>query len=340
MHVTIDRNSHEFGNFEPHHGEFFIDVSSHSFEKYFKEDVDNIPVKKINLNLINDRVKVLIEAHDSPFHYLTGIYGAISNALDMFDNPLIVINMSRIKSPFCSQKMVAFLYHFLEDNNIDYFCVDKEDSVGIHINNFFLYKFGEYPIPNSINGIHNMFLKYVEDINITPYKKVYVGRKMVKTELPPINKGQESDLIRIDDEDKLENFFKSHGFEIIYPEDFKSFKDQINYFYSVKTIASITGGGAMNLVFMQNGGNVIEIISPIYSLFNGKGNPEGKEYGDWIISHHNFFSNISYKRELIYTGISNPEKKADDAINKIINSNAAMSVIRETVYWPKWYKII
>jgi hypothetical protein len=327
-HIIIDGASSKYGNFISKPKKTFLDVKETSFEEYSEEMFSHLPDKKNNLNLVGDRVKVLIEASPSPFHYVTGIYGSIANALEIFDNPLFIINTSRIKSPHCSQSLVSFLYYFLQDNNIDYVSVDSEDSVGILIDNYYLFTFGEYPIPNAINKIHNMFLKYVDDKDATPYKKVYVSRKKVNTGIPVYKILDESYLIRIDNELEIENFFKSNGFEIVYPEDFKSLRDQVNYFYSAKTVASISGGGALNLIFMQEGGNAIEIVSPLFSGYGAEiKDLDTGEPANWVIAHHNFFSNISFKRKLNYVGISSPEKKASIALGRIINSKAAMSII-------------
>jgi len=331
-HIIVDEISVPSGNFIKETEKKFAYVEDHFFKLYSESNFDTLHNKRNNLDLTGDRIKVLIEASPAPFHYITGIFGAIANALDMFDNPLIVINVSKIRPPFCNQSLVQFFYYFLEDNNIDYICVDSVDDVRILLDNFYLFPFAEYTIPNSINKIHNMFLKYVKNNDITPTKKVYISRRRVNSGAAIYQVPDKNYLIRIDDEVPVENFFKSNGFEIVYPEDFKSLKEQINYFYNVKTIASISGGGAINLIFMQSGSNVIELISPLFSPIGEEDLPEGKMINNWVIAHHNFFSNIAYKRELNYIGISNPEKKSSMVLNKIINSKAAMSIIKENTY--------
>ena len=324
--IIADQISSLHGNFNRVSEKTFIDVLGTSFKQYTEKD---FPTKKNNLDLVDGRVKVLIEGHSSPFHYITGIYGAIANALEMFENPLFIINTSKIQDPYCSKPLVEFLYFFLQDNEIDYLCVNSEEDLGFFIDNFYVFPFGEYPIPNAINKIHNMFLKYVEDKSVVPYKKVYISRRKVNTGIPAYAMPDDDYLIRIDDEIAVEDFFKSMGFEVVYPEDFKSLRDQINYFYSVKTLASISGGGALNLIFMQNNSNVVEIISPLFSGYGEAMDSDLIAPANWVIAHHNFFSNISFKRNLNYVGISSPEKRASVALGRIINSRAAMSIIEE-----------
>ena len=329
-HIIIDKSSCGYGNFIKKSEKLFLDVKDSCFHEYSEKNFNTIPTKKSNLEFLDNRVKVLIEATPGPFHNITGVYGAIANALDMFESPLFIINTSRIKPPHCSESLMAFFYYFLEDSGIDYVCVDSDNSVGIFIDSFYLFKSDEYPIPNAINKIHDMFLRYVKDKSVVPYRKVYVSRKKVNSSIPVYQVPDKNYLVRIDNEVEVEKFFKSNGFEIVYPEDFKSLKEQINYFYSVKTLASISGGGALNLIFMQEGCNVVEIVSPLFSGYGEEiKNLDTKEPVNWAIAHHNFFSNISFKRNLNYVGIPSSEKKASIAIGRLINSKPAMSVIGE-----------
>lgn len=328
-HIIVDESSYKYGNFMHSPEKCFLRVTETSFKECSEEDLKSITDKKNNLNLVGDRDKVLIEVNPGAFHHITGFYGSIANALEMFNNPLFVINVSKIKAGDCSESFISFFYYFLDDMNIDHVCVDWEDNVGITINNFYLFKFGEYPIPNAINKIHKMFLKYVDDKSAIAYKKVYVSRKKV-TGAPLYQVQDKNYLIRIDDETKIEKFFQARGFEIVYPEDFKSLKDQINYFHTVKTLASISGGGALNLIFMQDGGNVLEIVSPLFSGYGSEiKDLDTGEPANWVLAHHNFFSNISFKRNLSYVGIPSSEKKSEIVLKRIINSKPAMSLIGE-----------
>lgn len=330
-HIMIDKNNYEYGNFKKETEKKFVYVGNSFFEIYSEKDTAGLPGKKNTLDLTGDRVKVLIEASPAAFHYITGVYGSIANALEIFENPLLIINTSKIRSPFCSQKLISFLYYFLEDNNIDYICIDSEDSTRMIVDNFYRFPFGDYPIPNAINKIHEMFLKYVDNRDVVPNKKVYISRKKVNTGLPAYDVPDKNYLIRVDNEEAIENFFKTNGFEVVYPEDFKSLKEQINYFYDVKTAVLISGGGAINLIFMQNGGNCIELVTPLFSVYGEVKEMKDTELGNWVISHHNFISNISFKRDLDYIGLSNFEKKSDIILNKIIKNKSAMCLIGEEI---------
>jgi capsular polysaccharide biosynthesis protein len=64
------------------------------------------------------------------------------------------------------------------------------------------------------------------------------------------------------DSKTIETYFNNNGFEIIYSEDFVNFEEQINYFYKVKTLASVSGSGLTNSIFMQPNTLILEIMTP------------------------------------------------------------------------------
>jgi len=276
-----------------------------------------------NFNFDNDRVKVLIKVHQSPFHNITHLYGNIINSLKIFDNPFFIINTNKLKPPYGDQKLMEFFYYFLKDNKIDYICVDSDsaDNHNMIVNNFYHAGSSEnFPIPNSTNNIYDFFNKYVEKKNAIPYKKVYLSRKLVKSKVDYSLTPKGVDLTRIDDEVLLENFFKENGFEIVYPENFKSFEEQINYFNEVKTLVSITGGGAINAMLMPPGNRILELVTLLSTPYN---------FDEWVEAYHAFFANISFKKNHTYLAIGNHDKKAINLLEKIKNNEIAMNMISQ-----------
>ena len=68
---------------------------------------------------------------------------------------------------------------------------------------------------------------------------------------------------RIDDEKLFEDFLESLGFEIVCAEEIESLEDRLELFSSVKCVASVTGAGLTNLIFMPEGSTVIEFYTPL-----------------------------------------------------------------------------
>lgn len=59
-------------------------------------------------------------------------------------------------------------------------------------------------------------------------------------------------------EEKLESFFKEHGYQIIAPEKY-SFKEQLNILLNCTHFASTIGSCSHNIMFMKEGSNVVLI---------------------------------------------------------------------------------
>lgn len=96
---------------------------------------------------------------------------------------------------------------------------------------------------------------------VKPSRKVYLSRRKVKVLESVTAKdfpGFQDD-IRVDDEDKMEAYFLSKGFEVVFPEDFTSFLDQLNYMQETSVLASLSGSGLVNSCLMLPGQTVIEL---------------------------------------------------------------------------------
>jgi capsular polysaccharide biosynthesis protein len=97
-----------------------------------------------------------------------------------------------------------------------------------------------------------------------PTKKIYLSRRaaveaLIKTFNEPVDITKYPSY-RIDDEAELEDFFKSNGYEIVYPEDFNSMEEQISYMQQVKVFVSISGSGFLNQLFMNSDTHVMELM--------------------------------------------------------------------------------
>ncbi len=120
---------------------------------------------------------------------------------------------------------------------------------------------------------------------------------------------------RIDDEKKLEDYLVTLGFEIIYPEDYSSYKDQLQIFASSKVVVSITSSGLSPCFVMAPNTSVFEIASPLAPVMNPDSTPD-LEYLDF----HDRYKVLASIRENFYAAITTRNKKADDVIASIENN--------------------
>lgn len=103
-----------------------------------------------------------------------------------------------------------------------------------------------------------------------PKKIAYLARSKVKPKSDfSIFNNRDPDLLkikndlRVEDEEILIEYFQNKGYEIVYPEDFNSFEEQIKFFDDVKTMICSSGSGMANMMFMQPGNIVIELQTPV-----------------------------------------------------------------------------
>jgi hypothetical protein len=215
-------------------------------------------------------------------------------------------------------KTAKFCFEVLDYHNINYESIDLFGAHTVNLNNFYIRKYRGID-NNASNNVIKYFMPFIKNKDIKPFRKTFVSRRLASAVKQKYygealaNRLSRKTYQRLDNEEKLEEFFISQGFEVICPEDFQSLEDQINYFYEVKTIVSITGGGLTNMVFMQNGGNVIELMTTLITNQSiGSKAPSGLEEGQ-----HHFYHSIAFRKNFSYFGIPNLDAKYDTLITRI-----------------------
>lgn len=118
---------------------------------------------------------------------------------------------------------------------------------------------------------------------------------------------------RMDNEKLLEDYFKSLGFKIMYPEDFSLYKDQLTFLASAKILVSITSGGLAASLVMQPRTTVIELSTPLEE-------PLEEDFGKFRTHlHYRELSDVNKK-----TYISIPHGRVAEEIIFYIESTPAL----------------
>lgn len=139
------------------------------------------------------------------------------------------------------------------------------------------------------------------DESVEPSKKVYLSRKHLALQrgaTHPMRRGGENRFdsdIRMFNEELLEDYFKSIGYEVVVPEkDFKTFEEQVKYFNDVKALVSVSGSGLTNSIFMQEGTYVIDIGAELLFPDRYLGSFQVLDNQHWLfnsyINHQTFIS--------------------------------------------------
>ncbi len=149
-------------------------------------------------------------------------------------------------------------------------------------------------------------------------RKVYLSRKKVSSfYLPPEIAaeylGYTSD-IRVSEEEVLEGYLAGLGFDIVCPEDFADYAEQVRYMSEVEVLVSGTGSGLMNLGLMPDAGLVVELRCEL--LFGNIGGVEIWEPYQILIGE---YADISYIKGHTHILIANRdvEKSGSDMVDAL-----------------------
>jgi|LakMenEpi03Aug12_release.lakeMendotaPanAssembly.Ray.scaffolds.fasta_scaffold245868_2 capsular polysaccharide biosynthesis protein len=250
------------------------------------------------LKFVSPRKKIFISLDPNYYHFHNDSLGILFGYYKTIKDCIIVLDISQITN-YENCSFYNFFIEFLKNNSIDYELIKCNKDTVIHANNFFTvnsFPNGRINIPEIV---FNFYKDSLNDLNIKPYKNVYLSRKD--------NRG-------IDDNNKIEKYFNNLGFEIIYSEDFKNFKEQINYFYSVKTLASLSGAGLTNTIFMQENTLILEIMTP-HTL-------DAISTDKIILKKntkqlHYFYNLLTFLKNQTYVSVPNINNSADSLVHKL-----------------------
>lgn len=310
------------GNKTGEFGENLFEITDKNLVKGYVHATGN--AKTLDLTSGKPKLVALLKA--SYYHFLMDDVANIIEALEQYPDHELIIDISEVAHLISSKNNSnGFFFEFLfllKYYDIEHKLVKFKDYDITYIDDFFVIRYGLMSSEKATK-IYEYFLPFVPDKTIKPYRNVYVSRKIqdeetfyevVSKDLAFFYDGK-----RVDNEVALEKLFESLGFEIVYPEKFEDLSEQINFFYSVKTLVSLTSSGITSSVFMQPGGTVVELVSPIVASPIG---PDGK-YKDMEKALHNFYKDLAFLKRHVYVAIQNPDYKFKD-IEKAILTNPSL----------------
>lgn len=287
------------------------------------EDFEGSPNRV--LNLVSDKKKLLVEIDPNWFHYLYEQMPSIIYQIQQDSEIEVIIKTSMPPRMNTLDTSTTVLIKILSDLNIDYKIIDHHEYGVWEINNFIICKYGATTF--LLNNFTDFCKRYVVDKNIKPFRKIFISRKFIKYD----EKLKESDLgiedSRIDDHEGLEDFFRDLGFEILYPENIPDFEERINLFYETDILASLTGAGMTNALFMQEGSTVLEIATP---LVRSVAIAE-----DWKVlqEFHHSYIQLAFRKKLIYMSVPNLSRSIED-VRRIATNSRIMQKIFEVGKTP------
>lgn len=272
------------------------------------------------LNLINGSDKLVKSICNSFYHSIMDDMSEILYAISLCPKHEIVIDVSDIAgSLYADGSEWDFFNFFVETLRSDGHVVrlvELKNYEIIYIDNFkvvsFIYESGQ-----KSNLVYEFFKRKVSNPDAVASKSVLVSRaKMGKRDSVAEGLSHTSDE-RMDDHEALEGYFASLGYDIVHAEKFQSFQDQLDYFYSVKTLVSLTGSGLTNAAFMQPGGTMFEIVTPLVVTVPFPYKQKDITDPFYVQEIHNFYKNLAYYQQHTYACVQNPSRKIEDFMNLV-----------------------
>lgn len=278
----------------------------------------------------SDSPKVFLKFPRSFYHCMYDFMGTVFHLYELDKDILFIIDSEEAKRSPSSKKSVDFCISVLNYHGIKHEEVNLRGVKEINIDNFYI-KGSNHLDHNASNSVFNYFLPFIKDKDIKPSKNVYISRSYINQIKKKFygdglnSRLSRQEYSRIKNEDSLENYFVEHGFEIVIPENFETFEDQLNFFYQVKTAVAVTGGGLTNTMFMQEGGTVVELMTTLITETNAS-KQQGKSL-EFEEAQHHFYHSIAFNKKHTYVGIRNLDTNADKLIEEFQTNKVLKAIL-------------
>lgn len=304
----------------------FLGFESMTINKY-----DESKLKNNNaVDFRSNKKTVLLFVPEGGFHLLVDFFNKIINLCEKNIDFDLLLNFSAdnvegSRRGF-DKSFKTFLFNFLNEYKIEYKIIDDWTNIDdIIVNNFILFNktcLESSPITNKL--FLKYLGKYIKNIDQKPFRKIYLNRKDY------LNRKQNDTALsynqddRIRNEDLLQEYLVNNGFECISLENkFETFEEQVNYFYSVKTLIAVTSAGLTNCIYMQPGSVLVELVTP-QLIQHETSTGESRS-----ISINSLWQPITSAKEIDHISISNLERDAIFVLNKIQNSKYLKKIIED-----------
>lgn len=280
------------------------------------------------LFFISDREKVFFTLMNGPYHFFIDSLGPFLQQLEQTPDALFIIDTGNMYEP--DNSYLNFFVDALRSKGVDFRLI-KANNFKVYANNFYVQKFMDDGY-NAPKRVYEFYKDFIDNPDVKPFRKAYVSRswmgpRPLHNVVPGASFNHDN---RIDDEKKLENYLESLGFDIVVPEStFKTFKEQLNYFYEVKTLVSVTSGGITNAIFMQPGGTVVELINSMVVTMGHNVSSNASGLSDVEEAIHHYYTVISWRKGHNHIGVDNSRRSADFLIEKFKGSAILQNILKD-----------
>jgi capsular polysaccharide biosynthesis protein len=268
---------------------------------------------------ISNNKKLILKLEESFFHCLVDAIPIITQTHKLYPNTEFIIYIPKTGLITRPEQIIDFIKKVFTKQQINHTFIeygDPHEALPIlKINHFYYKEWHSDPTFYTVKEISNFLRAELTNPNVKPHRKIYLSRSKVRNKPFPkdadlTNIEFKNDTQRVDNELKLENYFKAHGLEIIYPEDFETFQEQLDTMNETKLLVSLTSAGLVNAIMMQPGQTQIELQVELVTT-----GPEGKLQQNL----HMHYQEIAFAKKLISIALPN-KRNANEIINYFENN--------------------
>jgi capsular polysaccharide biosynthesis protein len=248
-----------------------------------------------SINFLEDnKTYVIMDSESRYHHFLINLMMPALMVLEEVSRKGLHFVLCNLNGRPEKENFDNLLVELLQENNIRYTEVDNSKFTYINAKNFIPINGAD--LQSGVPLLYNYFLKKYNIVTETPNKKIYISRK-----------NYSSPDLRVDNEEILENYFIEKGFQIVYPENITTFKEQFELFNSCSTLVALSGSGLTSLMFMQENQKVIEILTEVMV-----GHTISDDLTvDIVYGIHDHYGYMSLLKNHEYLVVLNSEKQAE-----------------------------
>lgn len=309
----------------------------HTFDGF--EVLDHVPLKDVDSlpseakKFIDPSRKIIINNLVTYGHMMQTWLYVLVRSLELA-HPLTILLYAKPDSPdllvLHTKGVTEYLYEELTKRGHRVEFIGEED---FYVNNFIHVKTPFWIRMESAKPVSDFLRENLDPLirESRPTEKIYLSRGKVTTrdghqlsEIPQEAKTSHEELqsfreankygsnTRLDDEQALEKYLQTLGFTIVYPEDFSSYKKQLETIASAKIVMSVTSSALYSCLVMAPNTFVIELNTPLPTVYRNDGTPDPKFLE--VQDQYRVQSTINNKLHMV---ISNKTQKVADIIETI-----------------------
>lgn len=319
----------------------------HTYDGF--EVLDHVPVDQIDSlppevkKFIDPSRKIVINNLVTYGHMMQTWMYVLVKSLEIV-HPLTVLLYSKPDSPHLlvqhTKSVTDFIYEELTRQGHRVEFIGEQD---FYINNFIHVKTPFWIRMEALKPLSDFLRRSIDPAirDAKPTEKLYLSRGKVTTVNGKSLEGipdeftnshdslqtfRESNKYttntRLDDEQALEEYLKTLGFKIMYPEDFSSYKQQLETLATARMVMSVTSSALYSCLVLAPNTFVIELDAPFPTVMGKDGKPDPRFFE--VQDQYRIQSAINNK---LHLSISNRNHKAAEIIETIENNPSLKALL-------------